>query len=293
MVTYGLWYFKPQNGSYEAFSSAGTPSQLEDRGFTYVVALHSSAKDENGNLLYGNIPYSGYSYNDGYRDGASLGRWVDSILRGIDYLVVIPVLIDESKARGVRGVQYWKGWVDGVYNNTSGYQVGFYWYLEYPWQVSDGIVYEEDIQEISDYIKNKWQQFIWIPYVHDKLNLDNTNIKLLAEYFTFVFVQPHYYQRWKEYYNGTLKGSPSDYPYLKNGIDALVEILNWIWSIPNGYIEMEVDGDINLYPELINKACDYLEAQRRATGFIWSQRAYYYNANISNINEVRDQCPEW
>jgi len=85
-------------------------------------------------------------------------------IEGIDYLVVIPVLIDESKARGVRGVQYWKGWVD---------------------------------------------------------------------------------------------------------------------------------GDINLYPELINKACDYLEAQRRATGFIWSQRAYYYNANISNINEVRDQCPEW
>ena len=261
MATYGLWYFKAQDGNYETFPSPGTPSQLKGRGFTYAIALHSAAKDGNGNLLYGNIPFSGYSYNDGYQNGASLGRWIDSMLKGIDYLVVVPVLIDESN-RGVRGIQYWKGWVDGVYDNTSGYQVGFYWYLENPWQVSGGVVYEEDIQEISNYIKNKGQQFIWIPYVHDKVNLENTDIKSIANYFTFVFVQPHYYQRWKEYYTGTLEGTPNEYPYLTRGVDALIEILNWIWSIPNGYIEMEVDGTINSYPELIKRHVSMLQHKR-------------------------------
>jgi len=57
---------------------------------------------------------------------------------------------------------------------------------------------------------------------------------------------------------------------------------------------MEVDGTINSYPELINKACEYVTAQKNSVvGDIWPQRAYYYNANINNVDEVRNQCPEW
>ena len=116
----------------------------------------------------------------------------------------------------------------------------------------------------------------------------------MADYFTFVFVQPHYYQRWKEYYNGTLKGSPSDYPYLKDGIDALVKVLNWVWSIPNGYIEMEVDGSIDKYPGLIDRACDYVAAQKNSkVKGIWPQRAYYYGVDLDNVREVKRHCPDW
>ncbi|NJE00066.1 DUF4855 domain-containing protein [Thermococcus sp. LS1] len=283
MATYGLWYFKAQDGSYGTFPSAGTPSQLEDRGFTYAVALHSSAKDENGNLLYGNIPFSGYSYNDGYQDGASLGRWVDPILRGIDYLVVIPVLIDESRTRGVRGIQYWKGWVDGVYNNTSGYQVGFYWYLEYPWQVSDGIVYEEDIQEISAYIRNKGQQFIWIPYFHysypDHISdITKTDIGLLAKYFTYVFIQPNYYQ-------GTTR-TLQDFNVVYNQIEELKEENN----LSNIFMEMECDGrvrspDPGTAVEYRERACAYVSYTKD-----YPHRAYYYDTNLQNIQKMEEYC---
>ena len=44
------------------------------------------------------------------------------MLNGRDYLVVIPVLIEEGKLKeGVRVIEYWKGWIDGVCNNTGNY----------------------------------------------------------------------------------------------------------------------------------------------------------------------------
>ncbi len=89
---YALWYFKPYDGNYERFPYAGTPSQLKEIGFNYAIALHSSG--------YGNIPFSGDKYEDGHKDGESFGRWIDSMLNGIDYLVVIPVLIEEGKLKG-------------------------------------------------------------------------------------------------------------------------------------------------------------------------------------------------
>ncbi|NJE47033.1 DUF4855 domain-containing protein [Thermococcus sp. GR7] len=234
-------------------------------------------------LKYGNIPFSGYSYNDGYRDGRSLGKWLDSVLRGIDYLVVIPVLIDESRTRGVRGIQYWKGWVKGVYNSTGGYQVGFYWYLEYPWQVSDGIVYEEDIQEISNYIKDKWQQFIWIPYFHysypDHISdITKTNIGLLAKYFTYVFIQPNYYQ-------GTTR-TLQDFNVVFNQIEELKEENN----LSNIFMEMECDGRVRSHDpetaaEYRERACTYVNYTKN-----YPHRAYYYDANLQNVRTMEEYC---
>ncbi len=189
---YALWYFKPYDGNYEAFSSAGSPEELKNIGFTHAIALHSPAKDKNRNLKYGNIPFSGDKYENGHKDGKSFGRWIDSILNGIDYLVVIPVLIEEGKLKeGVRGIEYWKGWIDGVCNNTGNYLKGFYWYLEYPWQIHDNIVSEDDIREISDYIKKKRLQFIWIPYVHDGIDPDKTDIKVLPTISPIIIKEKH------------------------------------------------------------------------------------------------------
>ncbi len=128
------------------------------------------------------------------------------------------------------------------------------------------------------------------------MNLDSTDIRQLSKYFTYVFVQPHYYQTWRDYYIGTLEGSPDDHPHLKDGnkIDALLDVLKWIQKIPNGYIEMEVDETINSYPELINKACDYIKARESLTGRdIWQIRAYYFDTDINNVDKVRKRCSEW
>jgi len=121
-------------------------------------------------------------------------------------LVFISVLADDySFDFESRTTQYLKGWVDGIYNNTSNYQKGFYWYLEFPWQIAKNIFYEETISEISNHIRNKGQQFIWISNVNDRVNLNNTDIKLLSKYFTHVFVQPHYYQTMESLLHRELK----------------------------------------------------------------------------------------
>ena len=280
-------------------------SKLRDLGFDYIIALHTCG--ENGK--YGQVPMSGYSYEDGYNDARQLAQWLEQEVNpDLPYLVEVPVLVKDDNEQwelfknsnytikpAVRGIDYWKGWIDGIYTNTGGRQRGFYWNLEFPWQVIRGIVYEEDVSSLSSKIMEWGEEFIWIPYVNDKINLKHTDIRSLSKYFTYVFVQPHYYQTWKEYYSGTLKEATDKHPYLtKDGVAKLVEILNWVREIPNGYIEMEVDAAINLYPDLINKACDYVTAQKKSiVGGIWPYRAYYYGARLKNIDSVRKRCPEW
>jgi hypothetical protein len=56
---------------------------------------------------------------------------------------------------------------------------------------------------------------------------------------------------------------------------------------------MEVDGAIKSYPNLIEKACDYVTAQKKVVGTVWSQRAYYYDIALDNIRQVRSRCPDW
>lgn len=307
MATYALWYFRPQYGNYTIFETNVPTSDLSDLGFDYTIALHAPGKEGE----YGQMPMSGYSYDDGYNDGKGLAQWLEQEVNPeLPYLVEIPVLVKDDKEQwilfknsnyiikpAVRGLDYWRGWIDGVYTHTGGLQRGFYWNLEFPWQVVREVVYEEDISTLSDKIIDWGQQFIWIPYVNDTINRDNTDIKSLARYFTYVFVQPHYYQRWREYYTGTLKGSPKKYPYLdsETGVSALVAVLNWVRkNVPNGYLELEVDGSINQYPELTHKACDYVSAQRRSeVGGLWPKRAYYYGVDLKNVREVRGHCPDW
>ncbi|NJE61732.1 hypothetical protein [Thermococcus sp. 21S7] len=307
MAKYALWYFKPFGGNYAVFDTNTPTSELGNLGFDYIIALHTCGKDGQ----FGQMPMSGYTYEAGYNDGKKLAQWIErEVSPGLPYLVEIPVLVKDGKEQwkefedshhtvkpAVRGLDYWKGWVDGVYMNTGRLERGFYWNLEYPWQVVKGVVSESAIRELSDKILGWGQQFIWIPNVNDTINRDNTDIKSLARYFTYVFVQPHYYQRWREYYTGTLNGSPSEYPYLdsETGVSALVEVLNWVRkNVPNGYLELEVDGSINQYPELLHKACDYVSAQRRSeVGGLWPKRAYYYGVDLNNAREVKRHCPDW
>jgi len=278
MTLYGLWYFKAKGGFPEEFPNAGTPSTLKNVGFNYAVALYSKAEDKgSGDLLYGGVPYSGITYEDGYNDALKFAGWIDSKLRGIDYLVFIPVLADDySLDFGSRTTQYLKGWVDGIYSNTSSYQKGFYWYLEFPWQVAKNIVYEETINEISDYIRHRGQQFIWIPYVHDGNNPEGTDIKSITTYFTYVFLQSNYYQ-----------GKTSD---LDKWYNEVLLYLRNEYNLNNLYMELECDGGVNspdpttaeYYRE---RACEYVNYANN-----FSYKAYYYNVNIENVQTMKNCC---
>lgn len=307
MTTYVLWYFKPQYGSYAAFDTNMPTSKLRDLGFDYMIVLHAPGRDGE----YGQMPMSGYSYDNGYNGGKQLAQWLEQEVNPeLPYLVEIPVLVRDDKEQWelfknsnytikprIRGLDYWRGWLDGVYTHTSGLQRGFYWNLEFPWQIVRAVVYEEDIIALSEKIKDWGQQFIWIPYVNDRIDLDRTDIKLLSQHFTHVFVQPHYYQTWRDYYSGSLQKPPGEYPYLntdeKERLDELTKVFRWIEDIPNGSIEMEVDEAINLYPDLVNKPCDYVKVQKRIKGHVWPNRAYYYGTNLRNVNLVREKCPDW
>ncbi|MCD6373473.1 MAG: hypothetical protein J7L37_08035 [Thermococcus sp.] len=57
---------------------------------------------------------------------------------------------------------------------------------------------------------------------------------------------------------------------------------------------MEVDGSIDKYPGLIDRACDYVAAQKNSkVKGIWPQRAYYYGVDLDNVREVKRHCPDW
>ncbi|ADC70138.1 conserved hypothetical protein [Methanocaldococcus sp. FS406-22] len=299
---YALWYFtynKYTNCYEKEFN--GEVSDLLNRKFNYAIALEVKEGSD--------IPQSGFSYDNGYNDGKELGKWVDQYLRGIDYFVAIPYYRKGGDDKGEkRGLEYWKGYVDGIHDNTSDYQIGFYWNLEYPNQVKDEYITDFELNELSEYIRNeRHQEFIWIPYLNDIENPDNTDIKTLSKYFDYVFVQPHYYQAWKYNYLWNCKKDASDdereswkskvkkyKEYIQYGRTKLLDILNWIKEIPNGYIEMEVDGQINDFPDLINRACDYIILRKSLTGRdIWQRRAYYFDIKKEFIDKVRGTCPEW
>ncbi|WP_461864772.1 hypothetical protein [Thermococcus sp.] len=297
MATYGLWYFKVQNEKYETFANMGTPSELKERGFTYAVSVNSPR--------YEDIPESGTSYWDGYRDGEYFGRWLDPYLVGIDYLVVIPVL-SRASSNQVRGINYWKGWVDGIFENTSGYQVGFYWGYESPWQIideihTDRVVPETELADISDYIRNdKGQLFIWSPYTNGTINLDGTDIKTIWRYFNYVFVQPNYYQ------TCTRKGTTGN----TYSFSELVDVLNWIWNAtPNTYLTLEADRSVLGQQEhcrclssicecsldrCIDYAGDYVLAQMNSVvQNIWPQRMYYFSVDLGVVDTVREKYSLW
>lgn len=286
-------------------------------------------------------PESGNLREDGEKDGKEFGEFINSELSGIKYIAQIPYykrgmlekLKNASKDKKQmeyyinhiylvkRTLEYWKGWIDGVIESCDSNLVGFYWNFESPGQVSWGFITDWEIAQLSTYIKqksnelNRKLEFIWIPYINDIENPDNNDIKRLSKYFDYVFVQPHYYIAWKYWclwnYEKNVSEDIREYwkyqinrynGYLTQGITKLIEVLNWIKEIPNGYIEMEVDNKIDEYKyhDLINKACDYIKAREFLTGRdIWQIRAYYFDTNIENVDKVRNGaygikgCKNW
>jgi len=311
---YALWYFKYTNTYEKEFN--GTVDDLLNRGFNYAVALEVSEGS--------GTPESGNSREDGEKDGKEFGEFINSELSGIKYIAQIPYykpgmrekLKNASEEQEEyykkhiylvkRTLEYWKGWIDGVIESCDSNLVGFYWNFESSTQINSGFITDWEIAQLSTYIKqksnelNRKLEFIWIPYINDIENPDNNNIKRLSKYFDYVFVQPHYYIAWKYKYLGNKDNRYSE--YINRGITKLIEVLNWVKEIPNGYIEMEVDETIdkdNCY-DLINKACDYIRAREFLTGRdIWQIRAYYFGTNIENVDKVRNGaygikgCKNW
>ncbi|WP_456371681.1 DUF4855 domain-containing protein [Methanocaldococcus sp.] len=277
MGSFALWYFGYDYKYEKRFN--GNVNDLLNRNFNYAIALEvSEGKD---------IPQSGSLYIDGYNDGKELGKWIDHHLRGIDYFVAIPYYKEGCSNRGERrGLDYWKGYIDGVYDNTSGYQIGFYWNLESCGQVKWGYITDYELNELSNYIRNeRYQQFIWIPSLGGRTiqQLEDSGVKNTMKYFNYVFCQPNYYQR------NTMQDG-SEYTYNK-----LVEILNWIWEASwNSYIELEADNQVLSNYNKVLRACEYVNAQKDSVvGDIWPQRAYYFDTEKEVIDRVRYTCPEW
>ncbi len=291
MAAYALWYFKPQNGNYATFETNVSISDLGDLGFDYMIALHTCGKD----CQLGQMPMGGYSYDDGYNDGKGLAQWLEQeVSPGLPYLVEIPVLVKDGKEQwalfensnytikpAVRGLDYWRGWVDGVYTHTGGLQRGFYWNLEFPWQLVREVVYEEDISTLSDKIIDWGQQFIWIPSTHGDISWEHTDIKTLSKYFTYIFAQSNYYQ-------GKTTDLGAWFSSFKNFRDSN--------HLNNLFMEMECDGRVqtgdeehNIPPEtFIHRACDYVQYAKN-----YPHRAYYYGTNIKNLIIVKSHCPDY
>jgi len=304
-------------------------NDLLNRRFNYAVALE--VREGSG------TPESGSSRKDGEKDGKEFGEFINSELSGIKYIAQIPyykpgmreILENASKEQieyyknhiylVKRTLEYWKGWINGVIESCDTNLVGFYWNFESPGQVSWKFITDWEIAQLSTYIKqksnelNRKLEFIWIPYINDIENPDNNDIKRLSKYFDYVFIQPHYYIVWKYWYLWNYEKNASEEErkkwkyqinryseYINRGITKLIEVLNWVKEIPNGYIEMEVDGTINEYHDLINKACDYIKAREFLTGRdIWQKRAYYFGTTIENVDKVRNGaynirgCKNW
>lgn len=156
---------------------------------------------------------------------------------------------------------------------------GFYWNLEFPWQVVREVVHKNDISALSEKIKDWGQQFIWIPYAHEGINLEHTDIKVIAEYFTYVFAQPNYYQGKTNDFN--------EWSYLfksfKNG-----------HALSNLFVEMECDSgvqrgkcfDNKSAGECMSRACEYVKYFGN-----YPQKAYYYGTDIQNLVVMKEHCP--
>ncbi|WP_457751860.1 hypothetical protein [Thermococcus sp.] len=294
MAKYALWYFKPQWGNYGTFDTNMPTSRLSDLGFDYMIALHTCGK----NCQFGQMPMSGYTYEAGYNDGKNLARWIEGeVTPELPYLVEIPVLVRENDEQWealedygippkVRNLDYLRGWVDGVYTNTGGFEKGFYWNLEFPWQVVRGVVSESVIRELSEKILAWGQQFVWIPYFHysypDHISdITKTDIGRLAKYFTYIFVQPNYYQ-------GKTK-TLQDFDVVFNQLEELKEENN----LNNIFMEMECDDGVRIgkcfddesSEECKKRACDYVRYTKD-----YPHRAYYYQTNVRNLQEMEEYC---
>ena len=222
-----------------------------------------------------------------------------------------------GRGKKKRGVDYWKGWVDGVYDNTSGWQVGFYWSLESPYQtINDRYLTKIELDTISNYVKTSRSQVLhWIPALGSALCcmkptetidqvLDATAITTIYGDFNLVFCQPNYYQNAEIARDPTSKCSKTNRcNQLNYTYDRLLDVIKWIWNATsNTYIELEADRGVLGTPEncrceigtcCVDYACKYVQAQKDVTDSVWAQRAYYFSTEVAVIDTVRNQCSDW
>ncbi|AIU69718.1 hypothetical protein TEU_04860 [Thermococcus eurythermalis] len=303
MSKYGLWYYMPYGGNYQTFPTNKTGALCE-LGFDYLIALHTSGK----NNRYGNMPY-GTTFTEGLKNGGNFGKWLEEHvgtkiserLRAdgyapIPYIAEIPV-----KHKEIPPLDYLLGWIEGVYLNTSGLLRGFYWYYEYPWQVSNGITPMNYVKEISDQVKTWGLQLIWIPYLHISENsedfqklmsmyenkikcihyiVDHTDIPKLSKHFTKIFIQPNYYQK------KTILRDDNGKVSLRVWFEGVIEYLREYHKMNNIYMELECDGAVKGSSESLKKACEYTKYANKL-----QDRAYYFDVNVSNLYVLRDKCP--
>jgi hypothetical protein len=238
MSKFGLWEIRWGGSEYESemtfegeklSPSYKVVNAFKERGFDRVVFLDGEGKE---------INYTG----DGHKDGASLALWISSRVSGLKYYVPIPFYkygSNEPRDDPSDGFanSYWRDWIDGVLSVIDSDRLGFYWSYESCLQATshdEHNVREEFIREMAEYIHNHNQEFIWIPTVGNRTMEQIKTfcaIPALANYFNYVFVQPHYYQT-------TKLSDGSDYSF-----QELVRRVKWMYE--NGFsIEMEADNSI-------------------------------------------------
>ncbi|GAB6136479.1 DUF4855 domain-containing protein [Thermococcus prieurii] len=262
---------------------------FKSRGFDRVVFLSGEGRG---------INYTG----NGYEDGRYLALWIMSHISSIKYYVTIPFSQYGSKklrddpSEGFAN-SYWRDWIDGVLSVFDSNRLGFYWSYESCLQATphdEANVTEEFIREMSRYIHNHNQEFIWIPatgsgssvrgvsYLNDP---DYDGILTIGGYFDYVFVQPNYY----EYSKVDEEGNP----HLPYTYEKLVEMVRWVYEElpkkirehnPNAKttvsIEMEADRAVLLgqcghcadceYKNNKCVQCNNEKCRERACQYVWA-----------------------
>ena len=305
MTTWGLWYYKWNGSGYEVLSD------WTDQKFDYIIVTDGGPGGTEGLTT----KYSGVGYNNGYNDAGELIEKIENQwLSGRNYIVEIPYFKYQQKPHA-RDLNYWLGWIDGAAAWGSSGLKGFYWSLENIRYIQAGELSRYTIEAIWGRImENRREygqdyQFIWIPslrslFVSRYFSSEQdvleavayeTDVPNIANYFNKVFIQPGYYFANKKIPNSENKTKKI---LLEHGIvytyNLLVNILRDIHKFmpSNVSIEMEVDGDLN-YQANWEYACDYVKAQREALGYLWSDRAYYFDKRGNTFEEMKSHCPGW
>lgn len=300
MTRFGLWYLESGNGRnlrslmkyMEDTRMKDVQKKLQDIGINRLVILDTTKKDVTHRGEGRDMIYTGDPENDAYMLSEFLS---DSIT--MPYYVEIPFYKYRTCCSSsgcslgdMRGLEYWKNWVEMFMMSSDPNLKGFYWNLESSMMFpsTNGLSWEETISELATMIHGGGFEFIWMPYVH---TTSRDRIKQLrvfnsgsyehhaAYYFDWVFLQPGYYQgyiapveistlqTWKEYVDETKRDL-----YNYRGID-------------NIYYEFECDGAVLTDSVYLQRACDYVRVLDKP-----SQRAYYYDVNVKALEYLNGVC---
>ncbi len=270
--------------------------KLQDIGINRLVIVDTTKKDVTHRGEGRDMIYTGDPENDAYVLSEFLS---DSIT--MPYYVEIPFYKYRTycsssgcSLEDMRGLEYWKSWVEMFMMSSDPNLKGFYWNLEPPMMFpsTNGLSWEETISELATMIHVGGFEFIWIPYVHTTSWKEIKDLRVFnptsheahykhhaAYYFDWVFLQPGYYQgyiapveistlqTWKEYVDEAKSGR-----YNYKGID-------------NIYYEFECDGAVLMKPLYWQRACDYVRVFGKP-----SQRAYYYDVNVESLEYLKGVC---